>query len=61
MGLWPTHEMQPVVNVPTGDHKLSKKAHSVLASFSNEVFVSAASPGKLPPNTVLESFLRLKA
>jgi PIN domain nuclease of toxin-antitoxin system len=41
----------------TGDRKLSKRAHSVLASFANEVFVSAASAweittkhrlGKLP-------------
>jgi PIN domain nuclease of toxin-antitoxin system len=41
----------------TGDRKLSKRAHSVLASFTNEVFVSAASAweittkhrlGKLP-------------
>lgn len=27
----------------TGDRKLSRRAHSVLASFANEVFVSAAS------------------
>lgn len=27
----------------TGDRRLSKRAHSVLASFDNEVFVSAAS------------------
>src|ERR1039458_8494216 len=41
----------------TGDRRLSKRAHSVLASFANEVFVSAASAweittkhrlGKLP-------------
>src|ERR1035437_9230734 len=41
----------------TGDRKLSKRAHSVLASFANEVFFSAASAweittkhrlGKLP-------------
>ena len=41
----------------TGDRKLSRRAHSILASFANEVFVSAASAweittkyrlGKLP-------------